>query len=779
MIQATVPSAFPEGATLRDIQDARSASVALKAASAANGSSPNSAATPALTAAATAHILPRQTQSWTSYNFRQFPPHLTATATNTVPAASMSQTGNGGNTAAWATYHGNVAGTPDGGGGGAGNPSVNGGGGPSNGGGPPSGGNGGGDPPGGGGPPSGSWGGGPPGGGGPPPGGNEGGGPPDGRGPPFEGRNGNFDWQLNHKLNFQMVPEWDRHGKTAIPYICKIAELVRLSPQMVVDLGAIAPLKFTGRAEMWWRSQTTTVRNYLGQSWEYLLRAIQAHFLNANWLQERRREWEEMRFRQRGHENKFPLDFLQRHIVYQMFLYPDEEDGINVVDRLLQTAPDVWAGTINSERYPDIFSLMAAVRRYCATLMGAWTTAQCLGTLSSYYPRCSSRNANVVDATEEPDGDSNSDEPSHPAESLKTANISTAFQPRSDNHSRPPNNGKPRASSSKMNWPEGKTIKGYEFGKRDDVHSEHAPANRVCYICSSARHFVWDCPHYGKWLSMRDANMLEVDVPFDVEEKDYHEYIAMVAEIYNTTSSAYLSEPIKSSRSVPTREALIVDSRKTGALAAHLPWYRDNRNARRSKALESMRTKKGKETEQFEASKEVVVPRKITCFKNKHTLRAPKVISEETRPSETPVPDDEPLPLDHRFQSSLGEHRSIKKAIRKRSHPPGFASLGVRALHLKVAVGSPEALPIKGRLDSGADITLMSEEFFNSIPGLAKPREGIRMRLYALTREAKVLGFTRFPMFALASDGVLISFEVEAYVVKNMRVPLLLGEDFQ
>ncbi|KAJ7699680.1 hypothetical protein B0H17DRAFT_1255934 [Mycena rosella] len=44
----------------------------------------------------------------------------------------------------------------------------------------------------------------------------------------------------------------DGYSKTAISYVCKISELVRLSPQMVVDLGAFTPLKFTGRAEMWW-----------------------------------------------------------------------------------------------------------------------------------------------------------------------------------------------------------------------------------------------------------------------------------------------------------------------------------------------------------------------------------------------------------------------------------------------------------------------------------------------------------------------------------------------
>jgi hypothetical protein len=108
-----------------------------------------------------------------------------------------------------------------------------------------------------------------------------------------------------------------------------------------------------------------------------------------------------------------------------------------------------------------------------------------------------------------------------------------------------------------------------------------------------------------------------------------------------------------------------------------------------------------------------------------------------------------------------------------------MGSLGAKALHMKVHIGDPDASPTMGRLDSGADITLISEDFFNSIPNLPRPREGLRMRLYALTGEAKVLGYTRFSMFAQTADSSLVSFEVEAYVVRNMRVPLLLGEDFQ
>ncbi|KAJ6550623.1 hypothetical protein DFH09DRAFT_1086569 [Mycena vulgaris] len=100
-------------------------------------------------------------------------------------------------------------------------------------------------------------------------GGGGGGGPPEGGGPPSGDPGGlnswNQDWQLNRKLNLNMVPEWDGRCKTAISYLCKIAELVRLSLQMVTNLGAMVPLKFTGRAEMWWTTQILEVRNYVSQ----------------------------------------------------------------------------------------------------------------------------------------------------------------------------------------------------------------------------------------------------------------------------------------------------------------------------------------------------------------------------------------------------------------------------------------------------------------------------------------------------------------------------------
>ena len=53
------------------------------------------------------------------------------------------------------------------------------------------------------------------------------------------------------------------------------------------------------------------------------------------------------------------------------------------------------------------------------------------------------------------------------------------------------------------------------------------------------------------------------------------------------------------------------------------------------------------------------------------------------------------------------------------------------------------------------------------------------MKLYHLTGHATVLGYIKTQLYTKTIDVDWISFELEAYMVKGMRVSLLLGEDFQ
>lgn len=271
------------------------------------------------------------------------------------------------------------------------------------------------------------------------------------------------------------------------------------------------------------------------------------------------------------------------------------------------------------------------------------------------------------------------------------------------------------------------------------------PPNGECYICTSPKHVAIDCPHRGRWLALRSVNLIHVDMDAADEANEMCEYLAMIAE---SNIYAYPSEDPEDERS-----AFVIDALGTGAKAIYLdPPH--HRNRRRREAFEKAKDRpqeKGK-GKAVECDDPVSIPR--------------RQIRKAARVAELP-------------SSRTEEGVEIFKAPKVQQLPDGPGSLGARALHVKLRVHSLDGVEIRGRLDSGADITHMSEECWESIPGLPKPKEGIHMKLYHLTGQAKVLGYIKTIIYLLTKTGEVVSFELEAYVVRNMRVPLLLGEDFQ
>ncbi|KAJ7192977.1 hypothetical protein GGX14DRAFT_577640 [Mycena pura] len=344
---------------------------------------------------------------------------------------------------------------------------------------------------------------------------------------------------------------------------------------------------------------------------------------------------------------------------------------------------------------------------------------------------------------------------------------------------------KQRETGNKVPYPAGKTVNGYKF-KRDDSKVSAKQPNGTCYICTSPKHMERDCPHFGQWDKLQNANLIEVDLDPEAEALDEQEYLAMLVESKASAGLVWQydkSEASTSSGVGKTQDALrpedeaapelpewareisenftdistdyetggeIVDAQHMGAAAPYIryPMQGYNRNRRRTEGHKPFSLSlKGKGT-----------------FKESEPLSSHKERSVQFTESPLTTTED-------RFK--------VHQVRRMKQLPDGLASLGTRALHVRATVGSSSAEPIRGRLDFGVDIILRSEEFWASIPGLPKPTEGIRMKLYHFTGQAKILGYVKTTLYLTTTDGELVSFKLEAYVVRNMRVPLLLGEDFQ
>jgi hypothetical protein len=116
----------------------------------------------------------------------------------------------------------------------------------------------------------------------------------------------------------------------------------------------------------------------------------------------------------------------------------------------------------------------------------------------------------------------------------------------------------------------------------------------------------------------------------------------------------------------------------------------------------------------------------------------------------------------------------------RRNPKSGDSALGVSVLSVKGWIGSLDDTLVDLRLDSCADITLISEETHAVLTHPPRIRQGHRMSLAQLTDKGTTIkGYTKLPIIMRTMSGELIMLEAEAYVVKGMTVPILLGEDFQ
>lgn len=117
---------------------------------------------------------------------------------------------------------------------------------------------------------------------------------------------------------------------------------------------------------------------------------------------------------------------------------------------------------------------------------------------------------------------------------------------------------------------------------------------------------------------------------------------------------------------------------------------------------------------------------------------------------------------------------------KKRFYPTGELSVGISVLSVKGRVGNQNNVTTDLRLDSCADVTLISAEYYNSLKSAPAIQQGMRMKLWQLTdKDSTLKGFVRIPIFMMTEDGTTLESEAEAYVVPGMTVPILLGEDYQ
>jgi hypothetical protein len=127
-------------------------------------------------------------------------------------------------------------------------------------------------------------------------------------------------------------------------------------------------------------------------------------------------------------------------------------------------------------------------------------------------------------------------------------------------------------------------------------------------------------------------------------------------------------------------------------------------------------------------------------------------------------------------QKDITNHQLVELR-RLQARPSGCSFLGARAVSIPARIMHEEGTEFPIIIDSGSDITLISEQAWKALDPLPKKLTGRKINLIQVTGKATIQGYVKLPLFFTTTEGP-VKLEVEAYVVKGMSTPLILGNDF-
>ena len=636
--------------------------------------------------------------------------------------------------------------------------------------------------------PSPSGGGGNPGGGG---GGGGGGEPPHPGGqigPPAP--YGNMPATMKTELKVEQLPEWDGNHWTAIEYFWQVQQLAHLGGWIPEALGYWLwfRLKDGSPVKKWFVTLPLTHQSYMRSHYLKFLKGVKDGYLGHRWQIKMNNYYNSQTFRERNHERESPSDFILRRIIYTRMLLSVNSGGPLEVFYIMRKAPISWGPILLVSSIKDSSELYSRVTEHEEALLEAYRVSKGGQTSSidqiaiqlrqmgfvQENQRSYPRRANLTqNATEE-----------NPA-SKEDANIITSLQDFSSpqhilhkayqvlqQRQRPPPKG------------------GYPFPKNDHVTTRMGKMPpSPCKVCGSANHWDKECPDWNVYLekAKRSANAVEIWSE-DESEKTY-------ATAYSILLNEKLAESVVNEPFLQESLSQQQDFRVASLLAQVSAL-----GASKSGTHESLKAPTRATMEEIEDEDWLAQKAKPKASKNlleeigsdeeahedvEPNFRSPPIDDEidelsrfEESTSSTPNADDN----SHSFATESREPPALDTRIKlkkRRFAPAGASAAGVSVVAVQGWVGSTRNTRVDLRLDSCADVTLISQEYLESLKDRPPCQKGAKMNLWQLTdKDSTIQGYVRIPIIMESSEGILLETEAEAYVVPNMTVPILLGEDY-
>lgn len=127
--------------------------------------------------------------------------------------------------------------------------------------------------------------------------------------------------------------------------------------------------------------------------------------------------------------------------------------------------------------------------------------------------------------------------------------------------------------------------------------------------------------------------------------------------------------------------------------------------------------------------------------------------------------------------ASNGMDKSMIELRKIMARPPGCTFLGASAIQAKALLGESEQEETTVIIDSGSDITLIAQDTLDSLISKPKLKTGQKINLIQVTGSSSISGYVTLDLVFQTPEGP-VKINVEAYVVKGMTTPFILGNDF-
>jgi hypothetical protein len=109
--------------------------------------------------------------------------------------------------------------------------------------------------------------------------------------------------------------------------------------------------------------------------------------------------------------------------------------------------------------------------------------------------------------------------------------------------------------------------------------------------------------------------------------------------------------------------------------------------------------------------------------------------------------------------------------------PPGTTFLGAQPSKATIRLNSPDGPTAQIVIDSGSNISLISSKLLGQLQPPPTPKEGQNIKINQVTGRSMTTQYVPLNLY-FETAKELISMWLEAYIIKDMNAPLILGNDF-